>query len=34
MKKKLNSDIIEVHNRPKYLKLIKNYTKAKISKKT
>ena len=28
--KKLNSDIIEVHNRPKYLKLIKNNTKAKI----
>jgi len=28
--KKLNSDIIEVHNRPKYLNLIKNNTKAKI----
>ena len=28
--KKLNSDIIEVHNRPKYLQLIKNNTKAKI----
>tara|TARA_B100002003_G_C14148509_1_gene552319 strand:- start:1857 stop:3971 length:2115 start_codon:yes stop_codon:yes gene_type:complete len=28
--KKLNSDIIEVHNRPKYLKLIKKNTKAKI----
>ena len=28
--KKLNSDIVEVHNRPKYLKLIKDNTKAKI----
>ena len=28
--KKLNSDVIEVHNRPKYVKLIKNNTKAKI----
>ena len=28
IEKKLNSDIIEIHNRPKYLKLIKNNTKA------
>ena len=28
--KKINSDVIEVHNRPKYVKLIKNNTKAKI----
>ena len=28
--KKLNSDIIEIHNRPKYLKLIKKNSKAKI----
>ena len=28
--KKLNSEIIEIHNRPKYLNLIKNITKSKI----
>ena len=27
---KINSDIIEIHNRPKYVKTIKNFTKAKI----
>ena len=30
IEKKINSEIIEIHNRPKYLNLIKDSTKAKI----